>query len=157
MMRTAGLLLLALTAAACAPGGGARTAPPSVPAVPLASPGFPPTAARARTLLAGLRVARGENGQTYERAKFGDGWSDETDAPGGRNGCDTRDDLDVLLATDKQTNQDKSSRTPDTWRPPRSAYGCEYGRRWTGIKAKYGLAVSAPEKKAVEELLAGCG
>ncbi|MFG3491319.1 HNH endonuclease family protein [Streptomyces sp. NPDC047972] len=230
MMRTAGLLLLALTAAACAPGGGARTAPPSVPAVPLASPGFPPTAARARTLLAGLRVARGENGQTYERAKFGDGWSDETGAPGGRNGCDTRDDvlrrdldevrlgdrnpcvvlsgvlhdpytgkelpysyrrasqiqtdhvvalgaawragawawtpgrrlayandLDVLLATDKQTNQDKSSRTPDTWRPPRSAYGCEYGRRWTGIKAKYGLAVSAPEKKAVEELLAGCG
>ncbi|MFV6030113.1 HNH endonuclease family protein [Streptomyces sp. NPDC056264] len=238
MIRTAGVLVLAVSAVACAPGRAAETGPvetgpketgTTASARPLVSPGFPPTPAEARTQLAGLRVAWGEHWQTYERAKFGNGWSDATDAPGGRNGCDTRDDvlhrdlddvrlgdrnpcvvlsgvlhdpytgkalpysyrrasqiqtdhvvalgaawragawawtperrltyandLDVLLATDKQTNQDKSSSTPDKWRPPRSAYWCEYGRRWTGIKAKYGLTVSPPEKKAVQELLDTC-
>ncbi|MER5967877.1 DUF1524 domain-containing protein [Streptomyces sp. NPDC002057] len=229
MIRRAGVLLLALTVVACAPGRAEEPAPTPSSALPLVTPGFPPTPAEARTRLAALKVARGVNWQMYERAEFGDGWSDETDAPGGRNGCDTRDDvlrrdlddvrlgdrnpcvvlsgvlhdpytgeelpysyrrasriqtdhvvalgaawragawawtperrlayandLDVLLATDKATNYEKSSRTPDKWRPPRTAYGCEYGRRWTGIKAKYGLTVSPPEKKALEELLAAC-
>ncbi|MGW5734451.1 MULTISPECIES: HNH endonuclease family protein [Streptomyces] len=205
------------------------TAEPS-PAVPLASPGFPPTAARARDQLTGLTVAWGKNWQTYRRAEFGAGWSDDTDAPGGRNGCDTRDDvlrrdlkdlregdrnpcvvlsgvlhdpytgkelpysyrrasqiqtdhvvalgaawragawawtaqrrltyandLDVLLAADKETNRTKSSKTPDKWKPPRKEYWCEYGRRWTGIKAKYRLTVTAPEKLALQDLLATCG
>ncbi|MFH8580051.1 HNH endonuclease family protein [Streptomyces zaomyceticus] len=66
-------------------------------------------------------------------------------------------DLDVLLATDKRTNQDKSSKTPDRWRPPRTAYWCEYGRRWTGIRTRYALTVSPPEKGAVRELLDTCG
>lgn len=173
---------------------------------------------------------RGENRQTYQRAEFGDGWSDDVDAPSGRNGCDTRDDvlrrdlkdlregdrnawwypaccttrtpasssrtptaappkiqtdhvvalgaawragawawtpaqrlrlrhandLDVLPATDKQTNYDKSSRTPDKWKPPNRGYWCEYGRRWTGIKAKYRLTVTPPEKQALQELPATC-
>jgi hypothetical protein len=29
----------------------------------------------------------------YRRAAFGDAWTDDTDAPGGHNGCDTRDDI----------------------------------------------------------------
>jgi hypothetical protein len=29
----------------------------------------------------------------YRRPAFGDAWTDETDAPGGHNGCDTRDDI----------------------------------------------------------------
>ncbi|MFJ6938203.1 HNH endonuclease family protein [Streptomyces sp. NPDC101132] len=197
--------------------------------VPPAGKGFPPEAATARGRLAGLTVAWGKNWQTYRRAAFGPAWSDDTDAPGGRNGCDTRDDvlrrdlkelregdrnpcvvlsgvlddpytgkrlpyshrrasriqtdhvvalgaawragayawtperrlayandLDVLLAVDKQTNQDKGSRTADKWRPPRRDYWCEYGRRYTGIKHKYGLTVTPPEKLALEELLAAC-
>ncbi|MFF9015427.1 HNH endonuclease family protein [Streptomyces sp. NPDC014870] len=232
MIRTArlpALVLVALTVAGCATGTEERAAAPSASAVPLVSPGFPPTAAEARGRLARLTVAWGKNWQTYRRAEFGTTWSDETDAPGGRNGCDTRDDvlrrdldelrqgdrnpcvvlsgvlhdpytgkelpysyrkasqiqtdhvvalgaawragawawtperrlayandLDVLLATDKQTNYEKSSKTPDKWKPPRNAYWCEYGRRWTGIKAKYGLTVSPPEKRALEELLATC-
>ncbi|MGW4054801.1 HNH endonuclease family protein [Streptomyces sp. NPDC004779] len=230
--RTAGLLALGTLALTGCVGGGPAPAPaaPARPAVaPLLSAGFPPAADRARAQLAGLKVARGEHWRTYDRKKFGDGWSDATDAPGGRNGCDTRDDvlrrdlrelrvgdrnpcvvlsgvlhdpytgkrlpysyrkasriqtdhvvalgaawragawawtpgrrlayandLDVLLATDKDANFEKSSRTPDTWLPPRAAYRCEYGRRWTGIKAKYALTVSPPEKKALEKLLAGC-
>ncbi|MEU9705681.1 HNH endonuclease family protein [Streptomyces sp. NPDC047981] len=232
MIRTArfpALVLVALTVTGCAAGTEERAAVPSASAVPLVGPGFPPTAAEARDRLARLTVAWGKNWQTYTRAEFGTTWSDETDAPGGRNGCDTRDDvlrrdlgelrqgernpcvvlsgvlhdpytgkelpysyrkasqiqtdhvvalgaawragawawtaerrlayandLDVLLATDKQTNYEKSSKTPDKWKPPRKAYWCEYGRRWTGIKAKYGLTVSPPEKRALEELLATC-
>lgn len=29
----------------------------------------------------------------YRRAVFGDAWTDDNDAPGGHNGCDTRDDI----------------------------------------------------------------
>jgi hypothetical protein len=29
----------------------------------------------------------------YRRTAFGDAWTDDTDAPGGHNGCDTRDDI----------------------------------------------------------------
>jgi len=29
----------------------------------------------------------------YRRSAYGDAWTDDTDAPGGRNGCDTRDDV----------------------------------------------------------------
>ncbi|MFC8509159.1 HNH endonuclease family protein [Streptomyces sp. NPDC057411] len=228
MIRTVpALVLVGVALTACASCAG-QAAPRPVPAV--GSAGFPPSAAEARAQLARLRVAWGEQWQTYERVRFGRTWSDDTDAPGGRNGCDTRDDvlrrdlvelrtgdrnacvvlsgvlddpytgkrlpyayrrasqiqtdhvvalaaawragawawtderrlayandLDVLLATDKQTNHDKSAKTPDRWKPPRREYWCEYGRRWTGIKAKYGLTVSPPEKRAVEELLGPCG
>ncbi|MGW7316843.1 hypothetical protein [Streptomyces sp. NPDC054854] len=58
--------------------------------VPTVSPGFPPTAAGAKARLAGLKVEWGKNWQTYRREEFGRYWSDETDAVGGRNGCDTR-------------------------------------------------------------------
>ncbi|MFF3017549.1 HNH endonuclease family protein [Streptomyces sp. NPDC057939] len=205
------------------------SAPALLARVPTASPGFPPAAAAAKGQLAGLKVEWGRNWQTYRREEFGRYWSDGTDAVGGRNGCDTRDDvlrrdlkelregdrnpcvvvsgvlddpytgtripysyrrasqiqtdhvvalgaawrggayawtprrrleyandLDVLLAVDKQTNQDKGSRTADKWKPPRRAFWCEYGRRYTGIKAKYGLSVTPPEKTALEELLATC-
>ncbi|MEV7558758.1 HNH endonuclease family protein [Streptomyces sp. NPDC089795] len=197
--------------------------------VPLAGAGFPPGAAAAKAQPAGLKVEWGRNWETYKREEFGACWSDETDAVGGRNGCDTRDDvlrrdltelregdrnpcvvlsgtlhdpytgkvlpytdrrasqiqtdhvvalgaawrggayawapqrrleyandLDVLLAVDKQTNYDKGSRTADKWRPPRRAYWCEYARRYTGIKARYGLSVTAPEKLALQDMPATC-
>ncbi|MDJ0381040.1 HNH endonuclease family protein [Streptomyces sp. G-G2] len=209
--------------------GAQASAAALVARVPLASPGFPPAPATARSQLAGLTVGWGRNWQTYKRENFGRYWSDDTDAVGGRNGCDTRDDvlrrdlselregdrnpcvvvsgvlhdpytgkelpysyrrasqiqtdhvvalgaawragayawtpqrrleyandLDVLLAADKRTNYDKSSKTADTWRPPRREYWCAYARRYTGIKYKYRLSVTPPEKAALQELLAVC-
>ncbi|MFG2877246.1 HNH endonuclease family protein [Streptomyces sp. NPDC048337] len=197
--------------------------------VPLASAGFPPGAATAKDQLARLKVEWGRNWQTYKRENFGRYWSDETDGVGGRNGCDTRDDvlrrdlkelregdrnpcvvlsgvlhdpytgkelpysyrrasqiqtdhvvalgaawrggaytwtpqrrleyandLDVLLAVDKQTNQDKGSKTADKWKPPVKGYWCEYARRYTGVKAKYGLSVTPPEKLALQDMLGTC-
>ncbi|MGE6738168.1 HNH endonuclease family protein, partial [Streptomyces sp. NPDC059900] len=82
---------VAALATACTPPHREQQKPS--PAVPLTSPGFPPTAAQARDQLTRLTVAWGKNWQTYQRSAFGDGWSDDTDAPGGRNGCDTRDDV----------------------------------------------------------------
>jgi hypothetical protein len=32
-------------------------------------------------------------GHDYRRAAFGDAWTDDTNAPGGHNGCDTRNDI----------------------------------------------------------------
>ncbi len=223
--RTAVLLVSLAVATSC---HRAETPPERPSPVPLIRHGFPPDADRARRQLDGLTVARDGNGEAYQRVAFGETWTDETDAPGGRNGCDTRDDvlhrdlaaaepggpedcvprsgvlhdpytgrvlpyshrgasrietehvvalgaawragawawtpeqrltyandLDVLLAVDGQANHDKSSRTPDQWKP-RRAYWCEYGRRWTGIKSKYALTVTPSEKAALHEMLGTC-
>ncbi|MEV6105458.1 DUF1524 domain-containing protein [Streptomyces sp. NPDC051940] len=214
-----------VTGASALPGASPTT---PVPLSPPASGSFPPSAARAGEQLAGLTVAWGKNWQTYRRAEFGRFYTDEHNGVGGRNGCDTRDDvlardldelrrgdrnpcvvlsgvlhdpltgktlpyryrgatginidhvvplgaawragayawspqrridfandLDELLAVDQQANQDKGSQTPDKWKP-RRAYWCEYARRWTGVKAKYGLTVTAPEKLALQDMLATC-
>ncbi|MZD07826.1 DUF1524 domain-containing protein [Streptomyces sp. SID5785] len=225
--------VLLLSAVACAPQHSARqparTGTPTPSPRQLAGKAFPPDAATAGKQLAALTVAWGRNWQSYRRTAFGKGWSDDVDAPGGRNGCDTRadvlrrdlkdlrkgdrnpcvvlsgtlhdpytgkklpytyhrasriqtdhvvalgaawragahawtdrqrltyaNDLDVLLAVDKSANYDKSSKTPDKWKPPNRAFWCEYGRRWTGIKAKYRLTVTPPEKEALRGLLATC-
>ena len=53
-----------------------------------------PTVAPGVDVLAGvplipLRI----RGYDYRRAAFGDSWTDDTTAPGGHNGCDTRNDI----------------------------------------------------------------
>jgi hypothetical protein len=60
-----------------------------------------------------------------------------------------------MLAVDKQANQDKSSKTPDQWRPPED-YWCPYAERWIGIKSRYHLTVTDQEKSALSEMLARC-
>jgi hypothetical protein len=64
-------------------------------------------------------------------------------------------DINNMLAVDAAANDDKSSKTPDQWRPPRD-FWCPYAERWVGIKSLYGLTVTAPEKAALEEMLATC-
>lgn len=45
-------------------------------------------------VLAGVSVvAERVRGGDYRRAAFGEAWDDENSAPGGHNGCDTRDDI----------------------------------------------------------------
>ena len=53
-----------------------------------------PTVAPGTDVLAGIallpsRIRRYD----YRRAAFGDAWTDDNEAPGGHNGCDTRDDI----------------------------------------------------------------
>ncbi|QIV80162.1 HNH endonuclease family protein [Mycolicibacterium frederiksbergense] len=53
-----------------------------------------PTVAPGVDVLAGvIEVPVRVPGYDYRRDAFGDSWDDDNDAPGGRNGCDTRNDI----------------------------------------------------------------
>lgn len=53
-----------------------------------------PTVAPGVDILAGIpELPARIRGHDYRRAAFGDAWDDGNDAPGGHNGCDTRNDI----------------------------------------------------------------
>ncbi|HKP44304.1 HNH endonuclease family protein [Mycobacterium sp.] len=53
-----------------------------------------PTVAPGVDVLAGIaEVPVRIRGYDYRRVAFGDAWTDDNNAPGGHNGCDTRDDI----------------------------------------------------------------
>ena len=53
-----------------------------------------PTVAPGADVLAGVpEIPERVRGNDYRRAAFGESWTDDTSAPGGRNGCDTRNDI----------------------------------------------------------------
>jgi hypothetical protein len=53
-----------------------------------------PTVAPGVDVLAGVaEVPMRIRGYDYRRAAFGEAWTDDNDAPGGHNGCDTRNDI----------------------------------------------------------------
>ncbi|UQX11864.1 HNH endonuclease family protein [Candidatus Mycobacterium methanotrophicum] len=78
-------VLVAYQVAATSAGERARefAARADVPTVP------PGVDALSGTTLVPSRIHRYD----YRRAAYGDAWTDDNDAPGGRNGCDTRDDI----------------------------------------------------------------
>jgi hypothetical protein len=61
-----------------------------------------------------------------------------------------------LQAVDGPTNGDKSASDAAAWLPPAEGYRCEYVARQIAVKAKYQLFVTAGEKEAMAEVLAGC-
>jgi hypothetical protein len=53
-----------------------------------------PTLQSGADVLAGIRIVPTRvRGNDYRRIAFGDAWDDDTSAPGGHNGCDTRNDI----------------------------------------------------------------
>lgn len=53
-----------------------------------------PTVQAGADVLAGIAVVPARNHRyDYHRSAFGDAWDDDNDAPGGHNGCDTRNDI----------------------------------------------------------------
>lgn len=53
-----------------------------------------PTLAPGADVLAGIaEIPQRIRGYDYRRAAFGDSWTDDNSAPGGHNGCDTRNDV----------------------------------------------------------------
>jgi len=53
-----------------------------------------PTVAPGVDVLAGIAETPARvHGHDYRRAAFGESWTDDTTAPGGHNGCDTRNDI----------------------------------------------------------------
>lgn len=61
-----------------------------------------------------------------------------------------------LLAVDRASNTQKSDGDAATWLPSNKSYCCEYVARQIGVKARYGLWVTASEKSAMTSVLAGC-
>jgi len=61
---------------------------------PLTARADVPTVQPGADVLAGVTVVPVRvRGYDYRRAAFGEAWDDDNDAPGGHNGCDTRDDI----------------------------------------------------------------
>lgn len=61
-----------------------------------------------------------------------------------------------LLAVDGRTNQSKGDGDAASWLPPNKLARCGYVARQIAVKQKYGLWVTAGEKYAIEQVLAGC-
>ena len=60
---------------------------------PVARAGMPTVSAGADVLSGITVIPQRVRGYDYRRPAFGDAWDDDTAAPGGRNGCDTRNDI----------------------------------------------------------------
>jgi hypothetical protein len=58
-----------------------------------------------------------------------------------------------LIAVTDTLNQEKGDKTPDRWKPPLVSYWHTYASNWITVKAKFGLTITAPEKKALELML----
>ena len=77
---------LAVIVAAQVLSGASRAELPARAVAPVLAPGT--------DVLAGVSVVPARvRGNDYRRAAFGEAWADDTSAPGGRNGCDTRNDI----------------------------------------------------------------
>lgn len=61
-----------------------------------------------------------------------------------------------LLAVKGSVNQSKGAGDAATWLPPDKAFRCEYAARIVAVKTKYGVWVTAAEKAALLQILAGC-
>ena len=61
-----------------------------------------------------------------------------------------------LLAVGSKVNFDKAFRDATGWLPPNAAFRCEFVARQVDVKAAYGLWLSRNEKRAMEDVLAGC-
>lgn len=61
-----------------------------------------------------------------------------------------------LIAVDGEVNFAKAFRDVGSWLPSNVAFRCEFVARVVEVKTAYGLSVSAREKDAVDDVLAGC-
>lgn len=61
-----------------------------------------------------------------------------------------------LLAVQASANRQKGDGDAATWLPSSKAYRCAYVARQVAVKAKYGLWLTAPEKTAMQTVLATC-
>ena len=61
-----------------------------------------------------------------------------------------------LIAVDGSANMKKSDGDAATWLPPNKAFRCQYIARQIAVKMKYSLYVTAPEKQAMQRVLASC-
>lgn len=61
-----------------------------------------------------------------------------------------------LRAVDGPANGEKSASGAAEWLPPNESFRCEYVATQIAVKTRYELFVTAPERDAMAEVLAGC-
>ncbi|MDA0632223.1 HNH endonuclease family protein [Nonomuraea sp. MCN248] len=61
-----------------------------------------------------------------------------------------------LITVSHSANIAKGGQGPQSWRPQRRAYWCEYATSWITVKRHYGLFVTRAEKKALLNMLRTC-
>jgi hypothetical protein len=61
-----------------------------------------------------------------------------------------------LRAVDGPTNGEKSASDAAEWLPPNESFRCEYVATQIAVKTRYELVVTAPERDAMADVLAGC-
>jgi hypothetical protein len=61
-----------------------------------------------------------------------------------------------LWAVDGKSNEAKSDKTPDAWKPPLHATWCAYAQRYIASKVKYHLSVTSASRDALGSMLGTC-
>ncbi len=62
-----------------------------------------------------------------------------------------------LIAVTASTNRSKGAQGPESWRPPNTAFWCEYAAAWIQIKRAWALAATQAEWDALQAMSATCG
>lgn len=61
-----------------------------------------------------------------------------------------------LFAVSASSNRSKGDQSPDQWKPPSRGAWCLYAQDWITVKTYWKLAITAPEKAALGDMLATC-
>ena len=54
-------------------------------------------------------------------------------------------------------NRAKGANGPEEWRPPNTAFWCDYATVWIEVKQRWGLTATRAEATALTDMLATCG
>jgi len=65
-------------------------------------------------------------------------------------------DQGVLVMVTAHANRSKGDRSPDQWRPTLESDWCAYATQWIGLKLKWHLTATTPERDALGQMLDRC-
>ena len=63
---------------------------------------------------------------------------------------------DHLIAVTAGANRAKGANGPEQWRPPNTAFWCDYAISWIEVKQRWGLTATRAESMALTDMLATC-